>query len=212
MAEIKIEKKKPVWPWILLGLLILAVILYFVFANNDTRDDLDDTDDREQVRDTTYTNNQRTDNTTRWEDNTATTIQGGEVENYISHVNDKSRMGVDHEYTNNALIHLINAVETKAREVNVDVDVAIQEMRNESREITQNPQGTNHANKIKNVGAKIAGTLEDIQEEKFPNLSDEVEEVKTAVRDIDATTLTLDQKDKINIFFNHAADVLKKMS
>lgn len=209
MAEIKVEKKKPVWPWILLGLLILAVILYFVFADNDTMDDVDDTDDIEQVEDTTYTSNE---NTTGWDDNTSTAGTGGEVENFIAHVGDQSRMGIDHEYTNNALIHLINAVETKAREVNVDIDASIQEMRGDAREITQNPQGTNHANKIKSVGEKIASTLEDIQEKNFPNLSNDVEEVKTAAQKIEASTLTLDQKDQINEFFNQAADVLKKMS
>lgn len=29
MAEIKIEKKNPIWPWILVGVIILALILYF---------------------------------------------------------------------------------------------------------------------------------------------------------------------------------------
>ncbi len=29
MAEIKIEKKRPVWPWILIVLIILGVVAYF---------------------------------------------------------------------------------------------------------------------------------------------------------------------------------------
>jgi len=33
MAEIKIEKKKPIWPWILI-LLIIAALIYFVFFTN----------------------------------------------------------------------------------------------------------------------------------------------------------------------------------
>jgi uncharacterized integral membrane protein len=32
MAEIKIEKKKPVWPWIVVGL-IIAVLLYFILLS-----------------------------------------------------------------------------------------------------------------------------------------------------------------------------------
>jgi len=48
MAEIKIEKKKPVWPWILLGLIILAVIFFVVFANEDDNEiNTDDTEIRE---------------------------------------------------------------------------------------------------------------------------------------------------------------------
>lgn len=31
MAEIKIEKKTPIWPWIVVGILIVAVILYFAY-------------------------------------------------------------------------------------------------------------------------------------------------------------------------------------
>lgn len=34
MAEIKIEKKKPVWPWIVAALLIAALV-YFVFLKDD---------------------------------------------------------------------------------------------------------------------------------------------------------------------------------
>ena len=31
MAEIKIEKKKPIWPWILLAIIIIAVVAFFVY-------------------------------------------------------------------------------------------------------------------------------------------------------------------------------------
>ena len=49
MAEIKVEKKKPVWPWILLILIIvIAAALYFI---GDTEDDsIDDAmDEMEEV-------------------------------------------------------------------------------------------------------------------------------------------------------------------
>lgn len=34
MAEIKIEKKKPVWPWIV-ALLLIAGLVYYVFLNDN---------------------------------------------------------------------------------------------------------------------------------------------------------------------------------
>ena len=55
MAEIKIEKKKPIWPWILLIAIIILGILFYVFAYNDTTDDvdtIDDTNDIEELNDT----------------------------------------------------------------------------------------------------------------------------------------------------------------
>ncbi len=39
MAEIKIEKKKPVWPWILL-ILVLAALVYF-YIKGDENDPMD---------------------------------------------------------------------------------------------------------------------------------------------------------------------------
>ncbi|MFY0483304.1 hypothetical protein ACI6PS_11930 [Flavobacterium sp. PLA-1-15] len=38
MAEIKIEKKRPVWPWIVAAL-IIAALVYFVFLKEDQLQD-----------------------------------------------------------------------------------------------------------------------------------------------------------------------------
>lgn len=207
MAEIKVEKKKPVWPWILAGLILLAILYFLVFAGDD-ENDMEETN-TEQVQDTTYQEN----NT--WQDQrndtlSSTSNQG--VSAYLSHVGDKSRMGIDHEYTNNALIHLMNAVQSKADELNINIDADMQQVRQEAQEITQNPQATNHANKIKSAGEKLTDVMKKLQEERFPNLSQDVEEVRTAVQNIEPSTLTLEQKDQINMFFNEAADVLRNMS
>lgn len=42
MAEIKIEKKKPVWPWIV-ALLLIAAIVYYVFVKEDETQNVNDT-------------------------------------------------------------------------------------------------------------------------------------------------------------------------
>ena len=34
MAEIKIEKKAPVWPWIVLTILLVAAFVYYLVATN----------------------------------------------------------------------------------------------------------------------------------------------------------------------------------
>lgn len=39
MAEIKIEKKKPVWPWIVALLLVAAVIYFIFFRDNEVKND-----------------------------------------------------------------------------------------------------------------------------------------------------------------------------
>ncbi len=215
MAEIKIEKKKPVWPWILLGLVILGVILYFLLSDNNT-DTMDDRDDMEEV-DTTYQTTQvREGDTATWPEDTnrtpSATADNQSVDTYLSHVGNTSRMGMEHEYTNNALLHLINAVDYKAQEQNVNIQTDLTEIRNDARAITQNPQATDHANHIRNAATKLTNAMEKIQEKKFPNLSQDITDVRDAAQNIDTSVLTLEQRDKINSFFNEAADVLRKMS
>lgn len=48
MAEIKIEKKKPIWPWILLFLGVLALI-YFLVIKDTENDPLDTDNDGDHI-------------------------------------------------------------------------------------------------------------------------------------------------------------------
>lgn len=205
MAEIGIEKKKPIWPWIILVLVILAILYFLFFADSDGTDEMEDTN-TEQVEDTTSAWGAEAQDTTNWDSGNE------EVQAYISHVGDKSRMGLDHEYTNNALIELMNAVESKAQEENVDISADMEEIRQRAEAITQDPTATNHADKIKNAGEKIVEAMQKIQEESYPNLSNEIEDMRNSLQEIDPSVLTLEQKDDVNSFFDEAADALQKMS
>lgn len=47
MAEIKIEKKKPIWPWIV-AVLIIGALIYYIFvqdheSNNDSSIEIENT-------------------------------------------------------------------------------------------------------------------------------------------------------------------------
>ncbi|CAM4141267.1 hypothetical protein [Gillisia limnaea] len=209
MAELKIEKKKPVWPWILLGLIILAVILYFVLADNDT-DDVDDVDDNtEQIITSEPEEDYSEMDTATWEDDN---LSGDDsVSKYVAHIGDTEKMGIDHKYSSEALILLVNALENRAEEANINTDVEMQELKSDVRDIKEDPQSLDHANSIKNVGMKIVSLMDRIQNEKFPNISQDVQEVRTAVQNIQPSTPTLDQKDAMNSFYKEAGDVLQKM-
>jgi len=49
MAEIGIEKKKPIWPWIILVLVILVILYFLFFSDGDTNNDRDTIDNQEQI-------------------------------------------------------------------------------------------------------------------------------------------------------------------
>lgn len=214
MAEIRIEKKKPIWPWIILILIILAILYFLLYADDDNGNDDRDDYNTEQVEDTVIYDRETRD-TGAWDTDpnrdTLSNVNYG-TSDYLAYIGDDSRMGVDHEYTNNAIIELMNALQTKAREQNINIDADMEEVRKDTHKITQDPQASNHAGTIKNAGTRITNVMQKIQQQKYPNLSREVEEVSKAVNNINPSVQTLQQKDQIQSFFDRAADVLQKMN
>ena len=53
MAEIKIKKKSPIWPWILLLIVIILGVVYFLYYKGDETNDTDDST-IEQLNDDSY--------------------------------------------------------------------------------------------------------------------------------------------------------------
>lgn len=196
MAEIKIKKKAPIWPWII-GLIIVGLLLYFfVFSDNRT-DDVDNrtTDTTEQVvvPDTVQ--------------DTPPPVEVNEVDEYNNYVADQS-MDVSHEYSSTALTKLIAATRATANDLNVDVNADLGEAEKKATEITNDPKSLDHANKIKDAAQIISKALKSIQTEKFPDLQPQYKEVETAVSNIKTNVPTLDQKDAIKGFFSKASNLL----
>lgn len=54
MAEIGIEKKKPVWPWIILILVVLVVLYFLFFSDTDTDNDRDRMNETEQLEERNF--------------------------------------------------------------------------------------------------------------------------------------------------------------
>ena len=59
MAEIKITKKSPVWPWILLVLIIIGGLFFLFFYGNTDEDEFTDDNETEfqEVTSRNYQNN-----------------------------------------------------------------------------------------------------------------------------------------------------------
>jgi uncharacterized protein Yka (UPF0111/DUF47 family) len=190
MAEIKVEKKKPIWPWILIGLGIL-LLLFFVFRNNDQ--DQRGAAESENIIDSR-------------EDNDA-------VASYVAYVKDNSgRMGEDHEYTNEAFMKLIDAVESKADEINFEIQADINRAKEQAQSITNESSDTSHANSIRNSADILANALENMQNAKYPGLKNEASELRNAASSIKPDVLTLNQKDAVKNYLTSAADLLNKMN
>lgn len=216
MAEIKIKKKKPAWPWVLIIviLIILVLLYFFVFSKNDDDFDNSNRNNTEQIDSMDSTMN-AVEDTVGWEDNRVSdSLTGGSTEMtsiYLSSMEEESKLGADAVYTNNALMKLIDAVEAKANESQLKLEIDLKKIRENTMEI--NADSTNSSSApIKEAGNKIADAMQNIQEARYPQLAEEVNEVKKAVEHIDAKKKMDHQQKQISAFFHKSAEVLKQMN
>lgn len=197
MAEIKIEKKQPIWPWIL-GILLLAVAAYFIFFK-----------DKDVVTDKITTTKDTIVEQTEMPDNTNLTG----VAAFVAFVNkEDGNMTLDHEYSNEALNKLIDATEEVSAKANLDSKADLEKARMHADKITENPEATSHADHIKMSTDIISSVLQNLATTKFPTLKAEANKAKMSSDAINVKELTLNQKDKIKAFFADAADLLDKMN
>jgi hypothetical protein len=200
MAEIKIKQKKQLWPWLLVGLVIAALLLYFlVFRDNDENTDAVNEVDR-------ITNTNEIDLLEVKENN-------GIVVAYVNFVeNNKEKMSIDHAYTNEALSKLIEATNAIANEVGYDVQADIDKVREYAKMIVKDPFETTHADNIRKADDILTKVLQNIQKAKYPALADEVTALKSAAESIKVDVLVLEQKDAVKNYFAKASELLQKMN
>ncbi len=192
MTEIKIEKKKPVWPWILLGLGIIALLIYFL-GFNDREEEVN------EGRDTADLISVNENNST--------------VAAFVSFVEDDSnKMALDHAYTNEALLKLTEATNAMADEIGYSVQADLDKVKEYADKITHDPFETSHADNIRKAADILTNVLQNMQQAKYSGLANEVAELRNASASIKPDMLTLDQKNEVKSFFSEAADLLKKMN
>ncbi|WP_179008083.1 hypothetical protein [Winogradskyella forsetii] len=203
MAEIKIEKKPPIWPWILLGLIIL-VLLYFLLFRTD--DDVADTMD-DDIEMTTPVESETVDDEAMMLSETA----DSKIRAYQTYIDDESNMGLEHKYSHSALTKLIDATQAVANTLNVDINADLGEARSKADHITKDTYDVDHADKIKAAGNSIVKALKTIQSQKFPDLNDSINELQEALNALAPGTKTLEQKTAMKNFYEQAEELLINM-
>ncbi|MCK0125073.1 hypothetical protein MWU76_11735 [Gelidibacter sp. F2691] len=211
MAEIKIEKKKPVWPWVILILVVLGIIAYFVYANDeDINDDFDDDITNEQVIDTTNTQSSYDSY------NTGTTNSSyDQFTAYDQSIADSTRVAVDSSYTKKAFANLTKAVVQKADENNIEDSEALTDLRNFSSLITSISTTTKDTKGFKNfktASDKVVKVMEDIQKKAYPSLQTQVADLKKTAAKVDGSVMMNKQQEQLYAFLRQSRDVLQMMN
>jgi hypothetical protein len=200
MAEIKIEQKKLVWPWLLAGLVIVALLVYFLVF----RDNGKNTEAVTEADSITNTNEPGLLGVKENNDTVAAYV------NFIE--NSKENMSLDHEYTNEGLLKLIDATNAIANELGYEVRADLETAKEYANVISKAPFETTHADNIRKADDILTNVLQNIQKAKYPSLADDVSALKSASESIKPGVLTLDQKDAVKNYFAKAADLLQKMN
>ena len=194
MAEIKIEKKKAIWPWILLLLLIVAIAYYF-----STRDRGEATE--EIVQSATV--------------ETVEPIKQPETDYiaiYLQFLEEGKQMDLSHGYSHDALTHLADAVNQKAMQFGMDVSSDMERVKMQADHLTMNELETTHADSIRAASVILTNVLQKIQQANYPNLGDEMNDVSKAAKNIKPKKLTLDQKQVVKNYFEKTGQLLKGMN
>lgn len=214
MAEIKIEKKSPIWPWILLIIALIAVIVYFVYNNDNDVNTIYNNDTQSEARDTiSNTFDEGYSPTAPYMDSNSV------VQEFENSVTDSARIGVDSIYTKTAIVNLAKVVTFKADELDIKSSLALENLKFYSDQTdavtatdTETRGRTDMYNNFQKVSKDIVTVLETIQTENYPTLKDDVSELKQTSTKIDTNIATKEQQTTIQTFFTKAKKVVNGMN
>lgn len=219
MAEIKIEKKKPIWPWILLALVILGIIAY-VLSTRDTDDFNDDADDyMSNDIDTTAVdtsgngaiydpNGSMTDSTDTYRNDA-----NKAMEELMMAMKDSSRFGTDSTHTKSALNNLAKLTVAKARLAKLESSTALNTL--EQRvDMTAPTNATSEtlSQHFKSVSDAVVNVIEELQKKQTPNKEDAVSKLKATASKLSPSLDLAKQQTNIQLFIRQAHDLLHSMN
>lgn len=213
MANIRIEKKNTsILPW-LLGLLALIVVAFLAVELFDSDDD-----------DLAYVETEESYEGTAAPTAYADTEQGmsdvgtyaAEAAAYEIELNRlEAEMGLDHDYSSAVFKQLARSLQAMSNELDLsnaeEVRATIDRLYQTADRLDQNWRSPEHADMIRKTGEQVLMAVSTIQQNRFPALAAEVQELQTALYKIDPQTLTLNQKDAVKGFFRQAVTTMNAM-
>lgn len=203
MTQLHIERKeRTAWPWVLLGLLLVALLLWFVFGRADT--------DEGAVADRTPP--VLTDSAPV----AAAVAMPAELSEFVRFVDTRSgaEAGAAHDYTADGLRRLadaLGAVATSASVSGVDVDQRLTGIRERADAMQREPTSTQHALQAREAAMLAGGLLQQMQAARAGTVESAPGPVNDAAQAISAERPLLEQVSEVQRFFEQAASALRAL-
>ncbi|MFA0960482.1 hypothetical protein AB9P05_01620 [Roseivirga sp. BDSF3-8] len=202
MAEIHIRKKRPIWPWVAIGLVLLAMIIYLlasgVFSENEFQSDQDNPEVPEQseiggIR-----------------EGMVDEAPPSELTAYYEHIEDsEGKMGIDHIYTHRAFTLLTNAMNATAEETGYDFRQDMSMLKEKGDSILKDPMKLDHANTIKHGFVQVVESMNNMQSSGMDYISQDVATLEKYASNLNPDEPTLEQKELVKGFFDQASVILR---
>lgn len=195
MAEIKVEKKnRPVWPWII-GIVLLAAIIWIVADDNDMESEAVSNVNVEEQAD-------------RY-----TADENGAAMEYVQYIeNNGKEITLEHKYSHQALTHLSKALDAVAKNPSQETQQRLDELRSIADQLKKNTYSDEHADMMAKAFKSAAMAMQSVQNDQYPNLGNEVQQVRNAADNITGEELATNQKNAIRSFFQESADAVEAMA
>lgn len=212
MAEIKIEKKKPMWPWIALILIILAIIAFLVYQNQANDDYLDDdnTDMVDDMNDTIDNDTTIYDSTNTYDDGSASMMALMEA------MKDSTRFGTDSTYTQTALHNLAKVTVAKAKSKMLESSSALSDLEQytsmNNTSDSRVPDTNNLASEFKSVSEDIVTVIDALYSKNGMTMEQDLKKLKETSNKISGTNALPKQQNTIQSFFRQAHDALHNIN
>lgn len=212
MAELHVQRKDPtIWPWVLLGLAILALILWLVFGRSDEQAERLAGQADSTFQSAPGMSSQQGTAAGQLDDITPA------VARFIQFAEQGSRAdaSLSHAYTANGLRQLTAALREiiETDEVSgVEVKPRLDEIQQRANDLERDPSATSHALKTREAFLMAAGLMSQTQQEGDAETSAQVQHVMTAAEAVRANVLLLEQTAEIQRFFDQSAIAVRAMA
>jgi lipopolysaccharide export system protein LptC len=204
MAEIRIqERKRPIWPWILLILiLIIAAVLIYLYLDNENRREVNG------VIPPDTTGYYREDTLGQGEVYRET--PGDDIEQFRAFTTQDTMGPFSKEYVMNGMNMLTGAIynivyqgNTTSQQVKTQTD----SLRNYTVTDTMNQNFSGEISRSMNTAYNIISNMQ----KDYPNLNNEVNELRSALRNFEAQKPVEAQEKPVRNFFRISGSILSKM-
>lgn len=206
MADINVERKGPsIWPWVI-GLVILALVIWAIAELMGDG----------EVVETEPAGVEAPMVVPPPAPDPNESALGAEVEAYLAAcASTTAPVALDHQYTSNCLDQLSAALEAVVENpemADVNLQAQIEDFRTKADRLVESPDAsTEHSNMTREAFLSAATLLDDLQDERFPNLEAAIDQLEEAANAVEADAPLTEQGDAVHTFFRQAGDLLRGM-